>query len=202
MKSMELLLLVVCLCVLAYTQDPPVINDNFESHMVGSFWNRTDFVQLVEHVWEDLDDKLQRIDTWLNGTQVTVILRFDQDPPMEYVIRDKKTCDKYSLGSRKMQPWFDWLKGATSHGTCKVNFFSGTRWVLHVQHMRISLCYGPSGPLDVLVEDHHIRHEPQFRMGVFEDFIPGTPVKTNFDVPAICNSKHAEPIFFYPKHLL
>jgi hypothetical protein len=187
---MKLLLFVtLTLVILALSQSPPTITENFEAHLVGSHWNRTDMVQLVEHVFEDLDDKKQRVDTWINGTQISILNRFDSSPPMEYIIFPaKKTCTSNSLAGHTMMPVFSWVKDSHHHGSCRVNFNDGTRWSAEIRHVHVTMCYGDHimEPLDIFSEDHTDKHNVQFRLFTFENFIPGKPADTTFAVPDFC----------------
>jgi len=39
------------------SQKPPTVSENFEAFAVGSEWNETTLIQLIEHVFENFDEK-------------------------------------------------------------------------------------------------------------------------------------------------
>ena len=177
------LLILTTLALIAIAYAGPSISDNFVTWTVVTVKSQDEFIQLTEHIYEDSDDKKQRIDTWIEGTQMT-FLTTDGN---RYNIRNNGQNCTVQKGYPVL-PWFDWLSDATEGDACRVNGVDGTSWHFEVRDVRLQLCFSDdlSVPLDMYIDQHK---EQRLTHVTFEFFNGVKPDPKAFDVPKICTSQ-------------
>ncbi|HKF50017.1 MAG TPA: hypothetical protein VKB38_21820 [Terracidiphilus sp.] len=208
--------LVLCLAIPLHAQTPPAESENFSTQFVGNA-DQNSLLALFEGtvpgspqpalengiLYRDFDDKMMRVDFLeLDGSlQQTVLLRFDQNPPKAYDISSAgKTCQASSLTPGTFQSFYGWLKDAklSPHKAKALILYGGgiagpvklDDWEYRYPHgsgiSETGLTVDASSNTPIFI-DWRLDH-PDHRIEVdFDSYTPGKPVKSVFDIPAICN---------------
>lgn len=208
--------LVLSLAIPLQGQTPPNESSNFSTQFVGNA-DQASLLALFEgsapETWHsglekgdlymDFDDKMMRVDFLeLDGTlRQTVVVRFDQNPPKQYNIGSGgKTCQPSSLAPGTFMSLYAWLKDAklSPHKTRALILYGGgigpvtlDTWEYRPPHgsgvSEMTLAVANDTSNTPIFIDWRLDH-PDHRVEVdFDNYAPGKPDKSVFDIPAICN---------------